>query len=599
LPRTGVTVTGRIAQLEFLPDGRRITIAAPSFDGAAPLPREVRVRLRAADLVPLVPGDGVRVRALLRPPSPPAYPGGWDMQRDAYFHGMAGYGFAIGSAERLQAATGGAWQGLRSAIAARVMAALPGPRGAIAATLLTGLGAGIAPADRLAFQASGLAHLLAVAGLHIGIVMAWVFAIVRAGLAAREYWALHWPLKRIASLSALAAGLFYLALTGAHVPILRSFAMAALVTLGVLTGRRAISVRALALATVPMMLFAPEEVMGVSFQMSFAAVLALVAGWEVCAPRLALLGAGRWWRTPVLYGGGLIISSALAGTASLPFAAYHFGNAALFYVPANMAAVPLTALWVMPWGLLALALMPVGLEQLALTPMGWGLGALLAVARTVAAWPGALTPVPQMPACSLLLVALGLAWLCLWRTRVRVAGLVPLLAGLAAPLLVQAPDCVAAADARVIPARVGGEVFASVAKGAGGFERDDPLRVWGVRTAAPFPAEGAAAGGAVSCAAGACRLRFGGQMVVLLTDPSADCEGAVLVLSAAPLRGRCGAMPAVDRFSVLRDGATAVGLMPSGPELTTDRGLRGDRPWVIPAAAQDGTPSNLPRALTE
>ncbi len=157
-------------------------------------------------------------------------------------------------------------------------------------------------------------------------------------------------MRRIAAVAALAAGLLYLALTGGHIPILRSFAMACVVTLGVLSGRRAISVRALALAAVALMLFAPAEVMGVSFQMSFAAVLALVAGWEVLAPRLALLGAGAWWRGPALYVGGLALTSALAGTASLPFAAYHFGNAALFYVPANVIAVPLTGLWVMPWG---------------------------------------------------------------------------------------------------------------------------------------------------------------------------------------------------------------------------------------------------------
>jgi competence protein ComEC len=592
VPRGAVEITGRVAQLELLPEGSRVTIASPAFDGAAPLARQVRVRLRATDTTPLTPGDTIRLRALLRPPAPPSYPGGWDMQRDAFFHHMAAYGFALAPAERTEAAPGSAWQTLRETIAARIMAALPGPQGAIAATLLTGLGAAIPPADRSAFQASGLAHLLAVAGLHIGIVMGLVFAAVRSALAASERAALRWPVKQIAALAALAAGLLYLALTGAHVPILRSFAMACLVTLAVLTGRRAISLRALALAATVLMAFAPAEVMGVSFQMSFAAVLALVAGWEALAPRLALLGAGKWWRAPALYVSGLALTSALAGTASMPFAAYHFGNAALFYVPANVIAVPITALWVMPWGLTALALMPLHLEPLALAPMGWGVQALMAVAHAVAAWPDATAPVPQFPPAGLLLAALGMTLLCIWRTRVRLAGLAPLAAGLASPWLVASPDIVVAPDARVIAARVAGTVFASTASGASGFEMQDPQRVWGVRAASPFPV------GGTLCTEGSCRLQFGAFTALLLIDPASACRGAALVVAAAPLRGRCAPTPTIDRFSVLDNGATAVYFAPAGPILLTDHDLRGTRTWVI-APSSGPARSKLPAAVAE
>lgn len=593
VPRGAVEITGVVGQLEMLPEGRRVTITAPAFDGGAPLARMVRVRLRKTDLAALAPGDIVQVRALLRPPAPPSYPGGWDMQRDAFFHDMAAYGFALGPAERTAAARGNEWQALRETIAARIMASLPGPPGAIAATLLTGLGAAIPPADRVAFQVSGLAHLLAVAGLHIGIVMGLVFAAVRSGLAASERAALHWPVKNIAAVAALGAGLLYLSLTGAHIPILRSFAMACLVTLGVLSGRRAISLRALALAGVALMAFAPAEVMGVSFQMSFAAVMALVAGWEALAPRFALLGAGKVWRAPALYVGGLALTSALAGTASMPFAAYHFGNAALFYVPANVAAVPITALWVMPWGLTALVLMPVHLEKLALVPMGWGVQGLMTIARTVAAWPDATEPVPRFPAAGLLLVASGMAVLCIWRTRVRLAGLLPLVAGLVTPWLVASPDIVVAPDARVIAARVGGVVFASTASGASGFELQDPQRVWGVRAARSFPV------GGTLCTAGVCRLPFGAFTAFLLMDPASDCAGAALVVSAAPLRGRCAPVPTVDRFSVLDNGATAVYFGPAGPALVTDRDLRGARPWVIAPSSGGPARSRLPAAVAE
>jgi competence protein ComEC len=588
LPRTATIVTGTIAQIDLLPEGRRITIATPVLDGGAPLARTVRLRLRDTDATPLASGDAIRLRALLRAPSPPSYPGGWDMQRDAWFAGMAGYGFAIGPVSRLAHGNASHLQTLRESIAGRLIADLPGPRGAIAATLLTGLGAAIPAADRAAFQVSGLAHLLAVAGLHIGIVMGLVFATTRTVLCACEHAALHWPVKHIAALAALAAGLFYLTLTGAHIPILRSFAMAGLVTLALLTGRRALSVRALALAALVLMVCAPEIVMGVSFQMSFAAVLALVAGWEVLSPRMALLGAGKWWRVPVLYVCGLAVTSALAGTASLPYAAYHFGTATLFYVPANMLAVPLTALWVMPWGLGALLFMPIGLEHLCTTPMGWGIAGLLAIAHGVAAWPDAAWPIPQMPSAGLVALSAGLASLCIWRSLARLAGLLPIAAGLLSPWLATAPDIVVSPDARIIAARLGRQAFVSSETGASRFDRDIPARVWGIAAATDFP----------NCAAGACRLAVRGIPVRLITDAAAPCGNAAIILAAMPLRGACPAAVVVDRFSVLDAGATAIYIGPDGAIVRTDRDGRGDRPWVIAPRAHMAT-SSLPPALTE
>ena len=427
LPRHASIVTGRVATLDRLPEGRRVTLAAPSLDGQPPLARTLRIRLRNTDESALAPGDMIQIRVLLRPPAPPAYPGAWDTQRDAYFAGLAGYGFAIGPAMRLHAAPVTRWQAWRGAIQDRILAALPGARGAIAATLLTGLGSAIPQADRSAFQDSGLAHLLAVAGLHIGIVMALTFGVCRRGLAWSEHAALHWPCKPIAAAASLGAGLFYLALTGAHVPILRSFAMACVVTLALITGRRALSLRGLALAAMVLMLASPDLVMGVSFQMSFAAVMALIAGWDALAPHLIALRGPGWARFLARHAIAGVATSVLAGTASLPIAAYHFGNATLYYVPANLLAVPLTALWVMPWGLAALALMPVGLHGLALAPMGWGIAGLLWIAHAVSAWPDARIPLGQVPASRSLCLRSGLpgfacgdpgsAWPASWRWR--------------------------------------------------------------------------------------------------------------------------------------------------------------------------------------
>jgi competence protein ComEC len=636
LPRHAVVVRGVIASLDVLPEGRRVTLAGPVLDDLPPLQRALRIRLRNTDGTALSVGDDVRLRALLRPPSPPAYPGGWDTQRDAFFSGLGGYGFAIGDAEKEDQiflseenkpktfATPAPCQpghgcknpkvfwfffskknslaSLRANIANQILTALPGTPGAIAATLLTGTSTAIPPADRGAFQDSGLAHLLAVAGLHIGIVMGLVYAAVRRGLAFSEHAALHWPLKQSAALAALAAGFGYLELTGAHVPILRSFAMASLVTLAILTGRRAISLRGLALAAFVLMAAAPHLVMGVSFQMSFAAVMALIAGWDVLAPYLARLHGPGLWRPPARHAAALVATSLLAGTASLPVAAYHFGNATLYYVPANLLAVPVTALWVMPWGLAALALMPCGLHGLALAPMGWGISLLLWIAHGVAAWPDARLPLPQAPPAALILFVAGLCWICLWRSRIRLAGAALMALGLCTAWLTPLPDGLVSADARLIALRIHGRVFVSAAKGVSRFDREAPARIWGAAYTEAFPPEGQAATEGPWCSAADCRALLPGGLAVLLKDdprqsgPDASCPQAAIILSHAALA--CDGRTVIDRDAVRRHGAATLRLTRSGPVVTWASDDRTARPWAAPPPNAP-PPALLPPALTE
>jgi competence protein ComEC len=542
--------------------------------------------LRPNDATPIDAGDSIRVRALIQPPSPPAYPGGWDLQRDAFFAGMAGYGFALGPVEMVEhhpvGGLRGRVQALRELIASRFRAALPGAPGAVGATLLTGVPSAIPETDREAFRASGLAHLLAVAGLHIGIVMGLAFGSTRLVLAAWEYAALRWPTKQIAAVVALVAGGLYMILTGMHVPIIRSFAMAGLFTLAVLTDRRAISLRALALAAAVLILTEPQKVPGVSFQMSFSAVLALIAGYEALRPHLdALHGDGALWRRGLLHLVALALTSALAGTASAPFGAYHFGHVQLYFVIANMIAVPMTAAWVMPAGLIALGLMPLGLVRLALVPMGWGLDAILWVARTTTGWPYATFDVPHMPGWGLALVGLGMAWLGLWRGRIRLAGALLLAAGLLSPALVHPPDLLVSADAHMLGVRTKAGMFVERESGASKFTRDAWRQFWADGPPMPMPRRGSVAEGAITCDEASCLLRTGsGLAALLLRDrTAATCEAPVMITLSGS-RGACPGMPLINRPRLLRDGAVAIWLLPDGVRILTDHDVRGDRPWM-------------------
>ena len=612
LPTHATIVTGVVRAVEPLPEGRRIALETVRLDDGPQLERWIRLRLRRDDVQEVATGDTVRVRALVRPPMPPAYPGAWDRQRDAWFSGQGGSGYALGPLERIAESVPSAplrlVQRLREIIASHIAAVVPGAAGAISTTLLTGITTGIPPPDHEAFRASGLAHLLAVAGLHIGIVMGWALAFARLALALSEHASLFWPTKKLAAMAALLAGAGYMVLTGMHVPIVRSFAMASLYTVAVLADRRAISLRGLAAAAMVLMLLEPQEVPGVSFQMSFAAVLALIAGYEALRPALrALHGNGSWRRRLGSHVTALALTSALAGTASAPFGAYHFGHIQLYFVVANMIAVPLAALWVMPAGLIGLMLLPLGLDWLAFVPMGWGAEAILYVARTTAAWPAATIDVPHMPPWGLAVTGFGIAWLGLWHSRPRLIG-VPIIAlGLLSPLLSRPADLLVSADARLIGVRIGDAVYLQAVSGASKPTREAWLQYWAAEASQTIPRAGQQVDGAIDCHEDACLLRpVPGAKGALLargaTHPD-GCDQVSVIVSAEPARGLCPRpWPGlVDRFTVWRYGATAIWLDRQHARIVTDRTYRGERPWVPPPPTprSRAAPPPLPTAQTE
>ncbi|MFC7551817.1 ComEC/Rec2 family competence protein [Pseudoroseomonas wenyumeiae] len=465
-------------------------------------------------------------------------------------------------------------------IGTRISAEIPAGSGAVSAALLTGSQSAIPEADMAAMRDSGLAHLLSVSGLHIAIVMGLTFGTVRFLLALLPWLALRCDGKAVAAPCSLVIGLGYVLLTGSQVPMLRSFAMAVLVTLGILLGRRALSLRALAVAAVAVLLMQPEAVTGPSFQMSFAAVMVLIAGNEWTGPFMARWRARKeWWRKPVLMLLGLTLTSILAGLATTPYGLHHFGRLQIYGVVANALAIPLTSVLVMPAGMVALALMPFGLEGLALAPMGWGVEGILWVAHTVAGWPGAALAAAPTPSWGLGLTSLGMLWLCLWQQPWRLLGLPMMLAGSLSAAWVTPPDILVSDDARLIAFHTPQGVYLQRGSGASSLVRESWLRSWAEEGATPVPLQGQTPDGVLDCTATVCRFqpRPDGPVALLLRSVKArgreaspaiqaapHCGEAVLMLSPEPIRGRCRGAAEVDRFTVWRNGPHAIWLEAGG-----------------------------------
>jgi competence protein ComEC len=583
-----VTVSGRVVEVERRANGTRVTLDGLAVQGlgAERTPRRVRIRLGSGSGDP-APGDRLEVTAVLLPPGAPVAPGAFDFQRHAFFLGLGAVGYAYGHGEIMRATPSGPrlWlASLRDHIAARVVAGLPGSAGGIAAALMTGE-RGAIPLDVVeAMRNSGLAHLLAIAGLHLGMVTGALFFGLRALLALVPPLALRYPIKKWAAGAALVGAFCYLCITGATVPTERAFIMAGVVLLGIILDRVAISMRLVAWAAAAILLIQPESLLGPSFQMSFGAVVALVAAYEALRMRLIGWRGEGWWRLPARYLVGIAFTSLITGFATIPYSLFHFDRLAAYGVVANLIAVPVTALWVMPWAIICYALMPFGLETVALRPMGWGLDAVIASAKMVSGWPGSVAILPAMPVWGLVLISLGGLWLCLWQRPWRWGGLAAIAMGLATIWLVPRPDVIVSGDGKLFAVvTADGSLLVSPGRGSE-FDADTLLRQAGQTQHLTWPDQEPSADGRLRCDELGCIYRAKGQVVALAREREAladDCREATVVVSALPLRHGCpSASVAIDRFDLWRRGGHAFWLGPDEVRVETVADWRGQRPWV-------------------
>ncbi|CAA7620653.1 Predicted membrane metal-binding protein [Candidatus Terasakiella magnetica] len=587
-------VEGIVTEVEMLPDhGQRITLEKLSLDKEdVVVPAKVRIKAKPGGPA-ISAGDRIRARAMLMPPPQPAMPGAFDFARFAWFKQFGAVGSVLGQVEVITPQEQTGWRAgltilvndLRHRITTRILAVLPDDRGAVTAALTTGDQMPITAPMMQAYRDSGLAHILSISGLHITMAAGLVFVGLRFLLAAVPPLALRYPIKKWAAFLAIAFAWFYTLLAGSPVPALRSFFMTGLILLAVLLDRMALSMRLVAWAAVAILLTQPDEMIGPSFQMSFAAVVALIAAYEELTPRQGAWRQAHSGAVPGigLYVFGVVMSTLIAGTATAIYGIYHFNRFAVWSVVANMIAVPLTGFWVMPWALLMFLLLPLGLEAVALIPMGWGVEGVNQVALWVASWPSSAVTLPLLPPWGMIVFTLGGCWLCLWRRRWRLWGLLPMAAGLASMAFATPPDLLVDGRGDGMALRTGEGQLLLNGKG-GRILKDTWSRRAGPQAPERWPKKSSSRDGRLRCDDVGCVWRMDNRVVALVKTedaPEKACAGADVVISSVPLRGACrGARVVIDRFDLWRRGPHILWFEGTTTRIESVAAWQGDRPWA-------------------
>jgi competence protein ComEC len=437
-----------------------------------------RARLVVPPEPPLAPGDTIRARLRLAPVPGPILPGAFDGQFHAYFGGIGAYGNVTG--DLVLVTTGDslnptrAIEGLRTAIGNRIDAVLDGPSAAIGRAMVVGDQSAIDDETRDLMAASGLAHIYSISGLHLSIVAGGMFFLLRLLLAAIPATATRWPVKKIAAAGGILAAAGYLLLAGglANVPALRSTIMLGLIFGAVLAGRRALTMRNVAIAALAIIVIDPASVFRASFQLSFAAVVALIGIYEM--PRSPVIGNRGWGERLWATISATAITSFIAGTATLLFSAYHFQQTAPLGVLGNVLVLPVVSIIIMPFAVLSVLAMPLGAEAPFISIMGWGIDRMVDGAALVAQWSAGLTGNPLLTSLALLIGLAALAWFAFLSSWWRLLG-----PAIAVPLILlvgldQRPDLLIADTTQAVALR--SEAGMGLISGRGG---SFATEVWG------------------------------------------------------------------------------------------------------------------------
>lgn len=581
-------VTGTIQAIEPLEEekGMRLILGQLEIERLAKdkTPKLIRVRVRqAADLHP---GDRVTMLAGLNPPPGPVAPGAFDFQFYAWFRQIGAFGFAFHEPEKVgpsQPERVSLAERLRQSIGERIGKTLNGAQGALATAMMTGEVSAVPEAAWDAMRNSGLAHMLALSGTHVGLIAGFVFFTLRGFLALFPRIALYWPVKKIAAVAAIVAASAFVWLIGPLLPILRALVMTNILLAGILIDRAAISMRLLMIASLVIMAWMPEALLGPSFQMSYAAVAALILFFE---------STKDWWirqhrdggiiRKAALYILAMGATTMAASMATAPFSLFHFQQFSVYGLLANLLAVPVMSFIVMPLVVVVFLAMPLGLEAWPLKLMGWALEKILEIAEQVAALPQATMHWAAWPATALCLMVLAAFCLTALRGWVRWSGAVLMAASVIVILCNRPPDILVAASGKLIAVRQEDGRLALSSLSGEKFSAENWMRLSGHEgeKAQRWPKEGAMNG--LRCDEFGCRLQKDGHKVAFsFEEPgqAADCAWAETIVATIPIYAEpCAARRKIDYRDLKRDGAAAIWV---DGGIKTVRDVRGDRPWAV------------------
>jgi competence protein ComEC len=499
------------------------------------MPKKIRISVKTKmDEVEI--GDRILVKCILMPPPEPSMPKGFDFAEFAYFKQIGAIGYATSHIRILEKAVDVSTianyiSTIRKRAGEKIAAVMDQPAAAIGTGLLVGDSSSIPKDDFDIIRTSGIAHIIAISGMHIVVVVGMIFLTFRFFLSRSQYIVLHYNIKKISAVLAIIGSFLYLLLAGSPVSAQRAFIMSTLVLLAIILDRNASPMRSIAISAIILLLITPEAIMSASLQMSYAACIALIASFEISKRIFATEGRHKFsgLKKVSLYFASVTFASLVAGLATAPFIIYHFNQFSTYSLLTNILSVPLSDFYIMPLGMIALLLMPLGLEKIALVPMEWGIDLMFNYAKYISSLPNASFYIPSFTDAGIALIACGGLVACFSNTKLRFAGVIPILFGLTTLYEYKKPHILLDRDGKIFAIQNEQNQLIVSSKSKAKFTRDVWLQSSGENEVVTLKDMGSD-----TCTNEVCLYEKNGKTAIIVgkeSDPSAYCYTADLFIN--------------------------------------------------------------------
>jgi competence protein ComEC len=571
-----IALQARIQNIEDLPKNRRMTFDQIKFDNETLHLQKIRLTVPYSEPLTATIGDIVHLKTSLLPLADPVSLNGYNFRRQAYFQGIGATGRVKSHIHTIDNKSHDLWLASgRHILTNKIRHYLPNQTGEIAVALITGDRSGIHPNIRQAFTDAGLAHILAISGLHLTLVAGIVFLIFRRGLALIPSLAENYPIKKWSAILVVLATLGYLAISGFGIPGQRAFVMICIMMLGIVIDRKALSMRLVAIAATIILILRPESLLSASFQLSFAAVVGLIAayedGWK---PLHQWSLEGRSFRKLIAYGTGLIATTLIATLATTPYTLALFNRITLQAIVGNFLAIPLTSCIIMPSATLCVLTLPIGHFDIGFQILSFGIQNLIKIAQIVASWPGAAILIATPSPAFIGLVTIGGLWICIWKNRWRWCGIILCAFGCLSLFTNQPADIYIAGDGSVIAFHNKKVLYVSDMK-RGNFYSDQWMKELGISQKIEWPDTKVNRGLALLLSTQNMKLNVSRQM----------CQERALFTTGYAWKAckRLNQLPTtiIDRFNLNRGGTHQIWIKGDQSIVKSVRKFLGDRPWNI------------------
>lgn len=590
------SITGTVAKIHPTNQGQtyKVVLTDLNIEDLKPEETPAKIRVKFWDIGQVKHGDTIRFTAGLNPPSAPTIPGGFDFQRHAFFQQIGAYGFAYGKADIIRS------EGshpllikiahLRENVINRIKVhEFDASSTSLLVTLMTGHKTILDPEDTDALRKAGLAHILAISGLHIGMVAGFLFFLIRWGLLLNHRFAIEHPIKKYAAIGAILCTLFYVLMVGSAIPAVRAFLMTSIVLMALVFDRMPFSMRLVAVAATVILVVKPESLLSPSFQLSFAAVASLIFFYQETR--------GFWvrqyqnaniFKRSAFYLLAVIATTLIASLATAPLILFHFQELPLHNsIVSNLLAMPVLSFIVMPFCVLSYILMPLSLDFVPMMVAAKGATFILAMAHDLAEWENSIWRPQALPLISLVSLSVGILLFMAVKGRVRLLGFVFVFAAIIPVTMVSVPDLVVSETGKVVVIKDDQDNLWISQRRSERFISDSWVTYFGYEDKGFFSWNDYKHTDInqqrlLSCDEMSCLAIVDGHPIAFPKHPSSidqDCNIADIIISRFSIRNsQCNVDTIIDWWDLRNNGAHAIWLAEN--RILTVREERGKRPWV-------------------